>query len=86
MPECRHDALDVAILPVSRVQPTTDKPRYGRQLHRPEPTDPPLPDDPGDPDGPDSPDEAPDPERLPGEPTPLPIGDPPPMHAPQSVR
>lgn len=53
-----------------------------RQLHRPEPTDPPMPDD--DPDDPAPPDAPPDPDRLPGEPAPLPIGDPPPAHVPQS--
>ncbi|CAB3771230.1 hypothetical protein LMG29542_06570 [Paraburkholderia humisilvae] len=51
-------------------------------LHRPEPTDPPGPDEPdeGDDDAP------PDPDRMPGEPIPLPIGDPPPVHPPQSAR
>ena len=53
-----------------------------RQLHRPEPTDPPMPDD--DPDDPAPPDAPPDPDRLPGEPAPLPIGDPPPAQVPQS--
>jgi hypothetical protein len=50
-------------------------------LHRPEPTEPPGPDDPDE--GDDAP---PDPDRLPGEPLPPPIGDPPPNYAPQSVR
>ena len=50
-------------------------------LHRPEPTEPPGPDDPDEDD-----DAPPDPDRLPGEPPPLPIGDPPPNYAPQSVR
>lgn len=50
-------------------------------LHRPEPTEPPGPDDPDEDD-----DAPPDPDRLPGEPLPLPIGDPPPNYAPQSVR
>ncbi|CAB3764654.1 hypothetical protein LMG29739_04397 [Paraburkholderia solisilvae] len=49
-------------------------------LHRPEPNEPPGPDQPDEDD-----DAPPDPERLPGEPTPLPIGDPPPDHAPQSA-
>jgi hypothetical protein len=49
-------------------------------LHRPEPTEPPRPDNPDEDDEP-----PPDPDRLPGEPIPLPIGDPPPVHAPQSA-
>nr|WP_134197532.1 hypothetical protein [Paraburkholderia rhizosphaerae] len=49
-------------------------------LHRPEPTEPPGPDDPDEDD-----DAPPDPDRMPGEPIPLPIGDPPPVHAPQSA-
>jgi hypothetical protein len=52
-------------------------------LHRPEPIEPPGPDNPDDPDEDDVP---PDPDRLPGEPLPLPIGDPPPNYAPQSAR
>jgi hypothetical protein len=50
--------------------------RGAQRAHRPEPTDPPTP---NDPDGPDDPDSFPDPDRLPGEPIPLPIGDPPPQ-------
>jgi hypothetical protein len=76
----QSDIVAVTILPpASRVQ-------YGfcamASLHRPEPIEPPGPNDPDE----DDDDAPPDPERLPGEPVPLPIGDPPPVHAPQGDR
>jgi hypothetical protein len=71
-PERDTAALSVAsALRVRRASQVTDR------LHRPEPIEPP---------GPDEPDEGdevpPDPDRLPGEPLPPPIGDPPPNYAP----